>query len=80
MQSGDGKLVKIRVNGVDVRWIWSAFADQETTLLVGSSMTETESAASCGSSRSEIHCVRIAIPRVLTAESFDPLLTIHAFL
>ena len=33
---GDGKLVKIRVNGVDVRWIWYAFVDQETTLLVGS--------------------------------------------
>jgi transposase InsO family protein len=43
---GDGKLIKVRVNGVDSQWIWYAFIDQKTTLLVGASMTTVESAAS----------------------------------
>ena len=43
---GDGKLMKICVNGVETRWIWYAFIDQSTTLLVGASMTVVESAES----------------------------------
>jgi transposase InsO family protein len=39
---GDGKLVKIRINGELFPFCWYAFADQKTTLLVGSNVDATE--------------------------------------
>ena len=43
---GDGKTLKIRVNGEEFSYCWYAFIDQNTTLLVGSSLTGFESAES----------------------------------
>jgi hypothetical protein len=43
---GDGKTLKIHVNGEVFSYCWYAFIDQNTTLLVGSSLTGFESAAS----------------------------------
>lgn len=42
---GDGKLLKISINGQRHDFCWYAFVDQTTTLLVGSSITATESSA-----------------------------------
>ncbi len=41
---GDGKTMKIRVNGEESKFTWYAFADQNTTLLVGSHIGRAESA------------------------------------
>jgi hypothetical protein len=43
---GDGKTIKVHVNGEVFSFCWYAFIDQNTTLLVGSSLTGFESAAS----------------------------------
>ena len=43
---GDGKTLKIRINGEEFSYCWYAFIDQNTTLLVGSSLTGSESAES----------------------------------
>ena len=41
---GDGKLVKVRLNGQLFPFIWYAFVDQSTTLLVGNHMDQSENA------------------------------------
>jgi hypothetical protein len=43
---GDGKTLKIFVNGEEFSYCWYAFIDQNTTLLVGSSITDAESSES----------------------------------
>lgn len=43
---GDGKTLKIKINGEDFSSCWYALIDQNTTLLVGSSITNFESAES----------------------------------
>lgn len=43
---GDGKEVKIVINGILHKFLWYAFVDQSTTLLVGASITGTESSKS----------------------------------
>ena len=43
---GDGKQMNIIINGEIHHYCWYAFVDQSTTLLVGSSITETESSTS----------------------------------
>lgn len=43
---GDGKTLKIKINGEEFSSCWYAFIDQNTTLLVGSSITGFESAES----------------------------------
>ena len=43
---GDGKQMTIVLNGEIFQYCWYAFIDQSTTLLVGSSVTNTESSAS----------------------------------
>jgi transposase InsO family protein len=43
---GDGKTMKIMVNGEEFSFLWYTFIDQHTTLLVGSSLTGAESAES----------------------------------
>jgi hypothetical protein len=43
---GDGKTLKIKINGQEFSYCWYAFIDQNTTLLVGSSLTGFESAES----------------------------------
>lgn len=43
---GDGKLIKVSINGRSCDFIWYAFIDQNTTLLVGSSYTKIESGES----------------------------------
>jgi transposase InsO family protein len=40
---GDGKEIKIRINGEEFIFSWYAFTDQRTTLLVGSNIAKTES-------------------------------------
>jgi hypothetical protein len=42
--AGDGKVVKISINGKRHDFLWYAFADEATTLLVGSVLSDTESA------------------------------------
>ena len=46
MWEGDGKQIKIRINGALHNYLWYCFTDQNTTLLVGSSIERTESASS----------------------------------
>ena len=46
MWEGDGKHLKIFINGEEFSYCWYAFIDQNTTLLVGSSLTGAESAES----------------------------------
>ena len=41
---GDGKYMKIHVNGIAYHYCWYCFIDQNSTLIVGSSIGETESA------------------------------------
>lgn len=43
---GDGKQMNIVINGEICSYCWYAFVDQTTTLLVGSSITDTESSTS----------------------------------
>lgn len=43
---GDGKQMNIKINGEIHYYCWYAFVDQTTTLLVGSSITDTESSTS----------------------------------
>ncbi|MEI8062403.1 MAG: transposase family protein, partial [bacterium] len=43
---GDGKTLKITLNGEEFSYCWYAFIDQNTTLLVGSSITNNESSES----------------------------------
>ena len=43
---GDGKQMNIIINGEIYHYCWYAFVDQTTTLLVGSSITNTESSTS----------------------------------
>ena len=43
---GDGKTLKISLNGEEFSYCWYAFIDQNTTLLVGSSITSNESSES----------------------------------
>jgi transposase InsO family protein len=43
---GDGKQITITINGEIFNFCWYAFIDQNTTLLVGSSITENESVES----------------------------------
>lgn len=43
---GDGKQMNIFINGETFNFCWYAFVDQTTTLLVGSSITDTESSNS----------------------------------
>jgi transposase InsO family protein len=42
--AGDGKIVKIIINGKKHEFLWYAFADEATTLLVGTVLSDTESA------------------------------------
>jgi hypothetical protein len=43
---GDGKTTKIFINGMEFSYCWYALIDQNTTLIVGSSITGSESAQS----------------------------------
>jgi hypothetical protein len=43
---GDGKTLKISLNGEEFSYCWYAFIEQNTTLLVGSSITNNESSES----------------------------------
>ncbi len=54
--SGDGKFVDIVVNGKPHRYVWYAFIDEGTTLLVGSSLGKTETATEIISALEEGKC------------------------